>query len=386
MVDDRSTQSTQRARPVADLPTEAAVARQDELARSWVIALIRARPFAEVGDVPVHELALEAPALCAQMVRAVQSDTELDRLTGRGAAKAREGSALARGISAIAGARDASETVEAVEALRGVLWDVLLDELREPTARQVGDLADRLAYVCAAASAAAAAAAPYLRASSDESAAALPGREPSVREAARAPSSAPQATIVDERVHPPGSEHGPPVVSLPAPEPEIEIRDVRGVIGPVAWIRSIGAQLERFERDQLPFAVLLVELVEIERLSRGAPAEGPAGSIEHVERALAKALGASGSLTRERPGRYWLLRADTDRGVAGQLAERLAEAVRSCSSDRATPLDVAIGTAMCPEDGREAAALAAHADVGLYADRSAVRAAGGRIGAGHESA
>ena len=35
---------------------------------------------------------------------------------------------------------------------------------------------------------------------------------------------------------------------------------------------------------------------------------------------------------------------------------------------------VAIGVAVCPEDGRQAAALAAHADVGLFAARSAVNA------------
>lgn len=385
MVDDRSTQSSLRARPVADLPTDAILARQDELARSWVIALIRARPLAGIGDVPVHELALEAPALCAQMVRSVQSDIELERLTGRGAAQAREGSALARRISAIASAQDASATVEAVEALRGVLWEVLLDQLREPTARQVGDLADRLAYVSAAAAAAAVTSAPDVHASNDQSAAALALQEPSVREVARAPSPARHATIVDERVRSPVAEHAPSAASSPAPAVEIEVRDVRGAVGPAAWIRSIGAQLERFERDQLPFAVLLVELVEIERLSRGGRAEGPAGLIEHVERALTNALGASGSLTRERPGRYWLLRAGTDRDGAGQLAERIAGVVRSCSSDRATPLEVAIGAAVCPEDGREAAALAAHADVGLYADRSAVRAAGGRMGPVHES-
>ncbi len=44
---------------------------------------------------------------------------------------------------------EASSLVDAVEALRGVCWNAVLCELYEPSARQVGDLANRLAYVCA---------------------------------------------------------------------------------------------------------------------------------------------------------------------------------------------------------------------------------------------
>jgi GGDEF domain-containing protein len=66
-----------------------------------------------------------------------------------------------------------------------------------------------------------------------------------------------------------------------------------------------------------------------------------------------------------------------DRSDADKLAERLARAVRFSVAHRGSSLEVAIGTAVCPEDGREAAVLAAHADVGLYAARSVARAATG---------
>jgi GGDEF domain-containing protein len=36
-------------------------------------------------------------------------------------------------------------------------------------------------------------------------------------------------------------------------------------------------------------------------------------------------------------------------------------------------LGLSVGVAMCPEDGRDAPALAAHADISLYAARSASR-------------
>ncbi len=421
------------------------LARADELARRWAIALILARPLDGIGEVPLGELAREAPLLCAQALRAVQSDVELERLTGRGAPTGREDSAAARRLAAICGVRDPAAIVDAVEALRGVLWEALLGELKEPPARLVGDIADRLSYVCAALLAAAIETArpPAGERGGDAQGAVGPSvpatrvrpREPSLASAAGS-----DAVIVDER--PPASaassvkerppsraesppqplpeppsqpapapwasrgrerplswDESPPVppratrarAGLPpwdrpqpvlpgAPEAEIEIRDERGEEGPAAWIGSIGAQLERFERDSLPFAVLLVELVDIERLHRRESPEELSRLAGQMERALAAEIGApsSGSLTRERPGRWWLLAPGTVRARAERLAERLAHAVASGASHRGAPLAVAIGTAVCPEDGRETAALAAHADVGLYAARSTVRSPAAR--------
>ena len=162
---------------------------------------------------------------------------------------------------------------------------------------------------------------------------------------------------------------------LGAPVAEIEIRDERREEGPAAWISSIGAQLALFERDSAPFAVLLVELLDIERTRPHEPSEELSRLARELERALADALGPwPGSLTRERPGRCWLLAPDTDRAGAERLAQRLMRDLSAGAGELGASLAVAIGTAMCPEDGREAAALAAHADVGLCAARSAVRA------------
>lgn len=363
---------------MADLPAELLLERADELARRWIVALLRTRPLEAMGELPLAELARQAPALCMQVARALQSEGELARLVEQGGRESQD-SASAQRIPAIVAATNAEALVRAVEALRGVLWEALLERLSEPSVREVGDLADRLAYVCAAALEAAVAA------SDTEGGVALAESEPSV-----APPAAPalrtahggpgagdapaargggaQARIVDELAG------GPPVQATTSPRThagEIEIRDERGTEGPAAWIGSIGARLEQFARDRLPFAVLLVELVEGERLSPGAGI----ASLDRFERELGVALGARGSLTRERPGRYWLVMADTDRGAAQHLAERVARAVEAGATDTAAPLRVAVGVAVCPDDGHEASTLAAHADVGLYADRSAVRAA-----------
>ncbi len=439
---DRPITQPPRARAVAELACDPVLARSGELARRWAIALILARPPEAIDEVPLSSLAREAPPLCAQALRAVQSDVELERLTGRGAPSGREDSAPAQRLAAICGAREAAALVDAVEALRGVLWEALLDQLSEPSARLVGDIGDRLTYVCAAALAAAMeTASSWERERPGDAQGVVAAPASLTRGAAveRSPAAeaASAAVIVDERPRegsaadaqerPPSSQEpsptpatpatptpalrashgrerplswdesppvpprasrarmGPPAWEEPpvlreAPEAEIEIRDERGEEGPAAWIGSIGAQLERFERDAQPFAVLLAELVDIERLRRRESVEELSRLAGEMERALATEIGAtpSASLTRERPGRCWLLAPGTDRAGAERLAVRLARAVASGASHSGASLAVAIGTAVCPEDGREPAALAAHADVGLYAARASVRAPAGR--------
>ena len=123
----------------------------------------------------------------------------------------------------------------------------------------------------------------------------------------------------------------------------------------------------------MPFAVLLVELADVERL-RHAELPGEVARLTGlVETALSNELRPADSLTRESPGRYWLLAPETDSPSARALAGRLAEAVRGAASHRGAPLQVAVGVAVCPVDGSQAAALAARADSALYAARASGR-------------
>jgi hypothetical protein len=166
-------QGAPRAHPVGEAPVDALLARADELARRWAIALILARPLNRIGEVPLEDLAREGPALCAQAVRALQSDAELERLAGIGTTSNGEEWAPARRLGALAGARDGGDLVGAVEALRGVLWESLLQELGRPmfdssAARGVAELGDRLAYVCATALAAALTQTPWVGASEQD--------------------------------------------------------------------------------------------------------------------------------------------------------------------------------------------------------------------------
>jgi len=456
--DDLRRRSSSRARPVAEAPVDALLDRAGELAKRWAIALILTRPLEHIGEIPLDDLAREAPALLAHVVRALESDAELDRMTHAGAVSGQEHASPAGGLAALAGARDAGAAVAAVEALRSVLWEALMEELRWPTldrspARQVAELADRLAYVCAKALDATIAAlvahgpaasgrvVEVARAGSGGEAgdpdrppagrrepiivdeledlprAARPTADAHLTAGRRPPRDAPPPEPTPEPTPEPSPEStrgrrvqvrplwdaGTPSVARSAPlqpphgpampeaapgggwepqaaRPQIEIRDERGEEGPAAWIGSIGRRLGQFERDGLPFAVLLVELIDAERPDRTELPGEFSRLADQVQDALGAELRAiadrpAGSVTVERPGRYWLLSPQTNGVAAGALAERLAGAAWLIVRRSRSPLEVAVGSAVCPEDGWDAATLAAHADVGLFASRAAARAA-----------
>jgi GGDEF domain-containing protein len=468
VTDEASSHRAPRARPVAELPIEELSGQADELARAWAVALIVARPPSAIADIPLEDLACDAPRLCSQMLRALESDEELERLTELPRDSAREVRPSAQLLAGLAGARDVASVVAAMEALRGVLWEALLAELRRPVfdrydAHLLADLADRLAYVCAMALAAALPAALardlQIRGRSGVVVAGADSAPPPARGEPVAPPGplgrgepvAPpgplgrgEVVIIDERPHahnPPRvvvarepstgepaqsagemepSPYPPPAASrsappqqpaspawqspspaaasrrespdaawdAPPPPPppaapaEIEIRDERLEEGPAAWIRSIGRELERFAQEARPFTVLLIELMDVEHLNRTELPEEVLRLAARVERTLELELRTiserrAGSLTREAPGRFWLLAPGVGVLRAGALADQVAEAVRRSVSHRGQPLEIAVGTAVCPDDGVQAPALAAHADVALYAAR-----AGGSAGYG----
>lgn len=173
----------------------------------------------------------------------------------------------------------------------------------------------------------------------------------------------------------------PQTTPLEPPEPSpvdtgIQIHDAREEERPAhpsAWTHSIGRRLERYREDRLPFAVLLIEVLDIDRLAHAEPRQELARLTTQVERAIGAELRPADLLTHETQGRYWLVTPETDAPGARRLAERLARAVRLAAQHRGVPLEVAIGIAVCPEDGQDASTLAAHADVGVYAARAAGR-------------
>jgi GGDEF domain-containing protein len=296
-----------------------------------------------------------------------------------------------------------ARAARAAEELCATLWEAMHEELRmheephRPRAQRVGELAGRLAQICSAV----AALVPEGQASGLESPEPAPGSQRS--ELPRKLDSPPEP--------PPGSFESPE----PPREPEIAIHDTRqegpqalaaprggdlrmwawpggerleieslpppslalphdvGGEGQLAWAQAIEAGLERHAADGLPFAALLIEVPDVERLAQAESPAELASLFEALERAVGPELRPSDTLVRESRGRWWLTASRTNAPGARTLAERLARIVGTVASHRGVPLDLAVGIAVCPADGRDVATLAAHADVGLYAARAAGR-------------
>ena len=426
-----------RARPVAGLPLPTLAARSDDVARRWAMALVATHPLDAIGSIPLEALAAGAPPLCKQLARALASDEELEALLdGEGPGS----------LASLCGSARPSAVAEAVEALRGALWEVLLEEMPhaalEPGgARLLGDVSDRLAHSSAALLAAALGgegsehagrpAGPEHagRPARPEAAASWPvidtwagatGRGAGTArraedivprgEAERAPSGAaprieehssdgrerpapappdeprpepappepaeggePSIVIVDERRPAYASIERPPfrgrVAAVGPAEVDLRRRARRGdgaggaEVGAAAWVGPIGRGLERYERDGQPFAVLLLE-------ARGDRSDASEAGEEALEEALAAELrDAGGTLARERPGRYWALAPVLDREGGQLVAGRLMRVIDGLARRGGAVATPAVGLAICPEDGREAAALAAQADLRLFETR-----------------
>lgn len=360
-----------RARPVADAPLPAGAERMQDLARRWALELLGERPLTDAASLPLKELAARAPGLCEQVLRALGSERDLDRLlglavAGEGGARGGRAHDFGADLIACAGVSDAEGALRAVESLRGALWQDIQEGLPASEARLAGPLGDRLAYLCSALLGEALVALAGAPQPASAPGPATPGARPSERGSAMPAGR--RIVILDEYVDAePAAPFAPAASGPPERAEQIEIHDRRREEGPAAWIGSIGAQLERFAQDGRPFAVLLVEMA-------GAGGELPV-RVEQLEATLAAELEASepaapaATLTSERPGRCWIVVPGTDRGGAEALAGRLEAAPVGLARRLGATVEVSVGIAVCPEDGRSASALAAHADVGLYASR-----------------
>jgi len=340
------------------------LARREEIAGRWVIALVGSRPLEDLGDLSLEPLARRAPQLCERLIGAVGSDRALERLRGGASTSGHAGGddAAATGIGELVGARTPAELVDALELLRGVLCEALVEGLPGLGPRQTADLYERVAHVCATTLAAALSGGPGD--AQRQPAAEDPGGAPDPEWGIAAASGA-GPLIVDELEDAAAPTHTRSGMHAGQPGDAIAIRDQRAEHAPVEWLEAIARELERHEHRELPFAVLLVELRDLERLRLQSTPARLAADLASLERALAE----NGSVVRERPGRYWVLASGADRRGARSIADRLAGAVGA--ADTGEPLRTLVGIAVYPADGRHAAALAAHADVDLIAARGA---------------
>jgi GGDEF domain-containing protein len=362
-----------RSRPVADAP----VLDGHQLAKAWLVELVAVAPLERAAATRRPTFAAEAPRLCAAVSAALASDAALEDLGPDGAL-----AALAGRAAALAGAAGTADVLAAIEALRGIAWDAILDALDRPVPAQVAELADRLGAVMATLSVAALDAveprergplAAVLRPDYDVELAVESPEEPS---AAAAPFDVSVLRDLEEA----GTVRGASVIDLGHGASGPTVEDASGFrharVAP--WTAAIERRLARHRGDGLPFAVLCLEVADLDRLVAAAPDGGADAMLDAAEAAVCAQLRPADALVREQAGRLWLTAPDTDAASARALAHRIAAAVAEVPARHAA-LEVAVGVAVCPSDGADAAHLEARAENGLFAARAAgVRVASSR--------
>jgi GGDEF domain-containing protein len=330
-----------RPRPVADASVPA-LADGTAVAKRWLMELMSAAPLSAAGDLPTAQMARRGPVVCSALIASLGSDGALERLINHGSTAADA-----------SGARAPAALVAAIEALRTAAWSALRDELRPPDPELLSALSDRLAHACSA----------LLEAALD-----VPLSAPFSRPPEEDDDDEPQMHATDlrevESIAPASARRRRPPAPAWSGEPSISS-------GPEGepWRPSIEKRLKRHDSDKLAFAVLAVELDDLDRLL--ATGDAATEAIELAERGISATLRPGDVLIREHPGRYWLTAPETDALSARALGEQLAQAVADGADHHGVPLTVSIGIAVCPQDGTEAEGLAAHADEAVFAARAA---------------
>jgi GGDEF domain-containing protein len=327
-----------RPRPVAGAPPPE-LADGTAAARAWLLALVAVTPLEAMGALPAGRVASEGPGLCAAALAALGSDAALARLQPGG-----DLAATAAGAGRMAGAGGPAATAAALAALREALWSVLEPGLPVADGRHVAALARRLARVCDVVTAAA-----------------LAGAGPDAPAVAPGATAAPAGAAV-----PPFAP--PSDVSWPSGPPEVTVSRGGSDEGAAA---AVVRRVERRAAEGGGFSLLAVEVDDAGRLLAADRGGAAARALSAASRAIRETAEGAGAGVAADGDRQWVLAAQDDAAGARDLGERLAAAVAAAAVLDGAPLEVSIGVAVWPRDARDAAALLAHADEGVFAARAA---------------
>jgi GGDEF domain-containing protein len=135
------------------------------------------------------------------------------------------------------------------------------------------------------------------------------------------------------------------------------------------WRAAVERRLEAHRREGAPFALIVVEAADAERLRASGGAD--AAALDALEPAVRGAVRPGDAVVRERAGRVWVVSPGANGDAARALAGTIAAAVAEAAAPHGAALAVAAGVAACPADADEARALAACADERLFAASAA---------------
>jgi GGDEF domain-containing protein len=385
-------------RPVADAPIERLLAHTEDVARSWMFALLCEVELHESPGVVTEPFTRDGPRICDAALRALVEDSDLRRLERDGALWP-----LAARVGEMTGSSAPQRVLAAVDALYDVLWRELRGELRGAADPDlVADLATRLSRVCA-----------LIRDAGLAGAGAGPGREPGQRrglgergtqrrEGARAPWEDDPGPKAEERAADarpggdagpgeaagagdageagdgrelePGREPGDTGETRRGPAAGAQTLSTAGTEGPPPgarpvplWVGALTEEIEAAKASFAPLSLLLAELEDADRIVASAGAERADRAFSEFALALRRALRRQDILVQETPFRAWVIARDTARAGAHSLGTRIAESVGETSSLSGSPLVSSVGVAVLGEDGIDCAQLMEAAEEARFA-------------------
>ena len=315
-----------------------------DTAKHWLIELLAASPLSRAGEVPVADLARDAPELCSAIVHAIGSDQAFQEL---------ERSPLPASIPRLTGATDVAAVVAAVDALRRVLLRTIMAASPLPEPAYATEVSDRLASICFS-----------ILGQSVIGVAGTGGTSPPVTE--------PQIDS-GEPLRFARRQAGPATEATPPAEPAAS-RNGSDAVAPAGSGSARDIIVMRTERARAagqPVGLLTVEIDDLDRLVASASGMEVATALEAAERAVAGALSAGDDLCRVRLGHHWVVTSEGDPVLLRDLGERLAAAISQAASLAGAPLTASVGIASFPRDGEDVDEVIVRADERLFAARAA---------------
>jgi diguanylate cyclase (GGDEF)-like protein len=300
-------------------------AARDELAKAWLQGILDRASLEDMAEVPLAELAREAPALVVDVLR-----------EAAGSASGATARARLTELVAVRG--------RAIHNDLASLQVLLLGALRR-------EAQDREAYAGGA----------------ERLAGAFGSLHAALGEGAGAPTSSAAAAPPRAPAAPAAGAPGP----APA-EPEIVAHRGPGGLGGVAELHdSLGRLLAGYRRYSHPFAVLSIDVEGLRRINDAHGREAGDRVLEAVGAAVKREIRTVDHAFRYTEDDFCVLAPYHDARQVVPLAERLRGAVAGALPTGAPPVSLAIGVASCPEHGESAVQLLDAAQQATYAAKAA---------------
>ena len=336
---ERGVPRRRRPGPVVAEGVQALLARGEELAKGWLLALVEDAPLESAAAILAGDVARDGPRICDAVVGAIYDEADLRRIQAGGVLEP-----LVARAGELAGVRSAEGAAHAVDALRSVVWSALRSELARTDPDLLADAGERLSFVAETIRAA------VLRRHAEGEAGGatrprvgpLPVARTDVQPASRGGAVAVEEPVAAEARAGEGGgfEHGGAAEHAKAPPSGAADHPTKAppsgaadhptdtrAVGEAPWIGALRDEIGRAGRARAPLSLLLVELEEAERLL-AAETRGEASAIfGRFAQAVRTALRHRDVLACETESRAWIIARDTGRAGAQALGTRIVTAV-----------------------------------------------------------